>query len=88
MSIVGKPVIFIPSPNVAENHQLKNAKEILRHDAAILVKENEINILKSKINDLNSSSQLRNKLSRNIKRLSEPNATKKIVNEINKLLVQ
>ena len=88
LSIVGKPVIFIPSPNVAENHQLKNAKEIIRHDAAILVKENEINILKSKINDLNSSSQLRNKLSRNIKRLSEPNATKKIVNEINKLLVQ
>ena len=88
LSIVGKPVIFIPSPNVAENHQLKNATEIIRHDAAILVEENEINILKSKLNDLNSSSQLRNELSRNIKRLSEPDATKKIVNEINKLLEQ
>ena len=88
MSIVGKPVIFIPSPNVAENHQLKNAKEITRHNAAIIVEEKEINILKSKINDLNSSSQLRNELSRNIKRLSEPYASKKIVNEINKLLAQ
>ena len=36
LSIVGKPVIFIPSPNVAEDHQLKNAKSIAENEAALL----------------------------------------------------
>ena len=34
LCIVGKPVIFIPSPNVAEDHQTKNAKSVTDKDAA------------------------------------------------------
>ena len=87
LSIIGKPVIFIPSPNVAEDHQLKNAQAIVEYDAAILVEEKNLEKdLKKKINMLNSSSELRNKLSKNIKKLAFANATNDIVNEIKKIM--
>ena len=86
LSIVGKPVIFIPSPNVAEDHQLKNAKAVVKNEGAILVEEKNINDLKKSISELNSSSELRNKLSKNIKKTAFTNATSDIVDEINKLI--
>ena len=87
LSIVGKPVIFIPSPNVAEDHQLKNAEAIVNNEAAILVEEKNLKEdLKKKISMLNSSSELRNKLSKNIKKLAFVNATNDIVNEIKKIM--
>ena len=87
LSIIGKPVIFIPSPNVAEDHQLKNAQAIVENDAAILVEEKNLEKdLKKKINMLNSSSELRNKLSKNIKKLAFVNAKNDIVNEIKKIM--
>src|SRR5690554_7808474 len=42
LCIVGKPVIFIPSPNVAEDHQTKNALAVTDREAAILIRENEL----------------------------------------------
>ena len=86
LSIVGKPVIFIPSPNVAEDHQLKNAKSIVENEAALLVEEKNIDDLKKTISELNSSSDLRNKLSKNIKKSAFKNATKDIVDEIKILM--
>ena len=86
LAIVGKPVIFIPSPNVAENHQLKNAKAIVENEAALLVEEKNIDELKKTISELNSSSDLRNKLSKNIKKSAFKNATKDIVDEIKILM--
>ena len=86
MSIIGKPVIFIPSPNVAENHQLKNAQAIVKNDGAIIVEEKELEVLKRKINELNSSSEMRNKLSKNIKKSAYVNATRDIVDEIKKII--
>ena len=86
LSIVGKPVIFIPSPNVAEDHQLKNATAVVKNEGAILVEEKNINDLKKSISELNSSSELRNKLSKNIKKTAFTNATSDIVDEINKLI--
>ena len=87
LSIVGKPVIFIPSPNVAENHQLKNAEAIVNNEAAILVEEKNLKEdLKKEISMLNSSSELRNKLSKNIKKLAFVNATNDIVDEIKKIM--
>ena len=41
LCIVGKPTVFIPSPNVAEDHQTKNAKAIVDKKGAILIIENE-----------------------------------------------
>ena len=87
LSIVGKPVIFIPSPNVAENHQLKNAQAITEKQAAILIQEKDLKTsLKKQINNLNSSSDLRNKLSKNIKKLAKVNATTLITDEIKNIL--
>ena len=87
LSIVGKPVIFIPSPNVAENHQLKNAEAIVNNEAAILIEEKNLKEdLKKEISMLNSSSELRNKLSKNIKKLAFLNATNDIVDEIKKIM--
>ncbi|MDX1721155.1 MAG: undecaprenyldiphospho-muramoylpentapeptide beta-N-acetylglucosaminyltransferase, partial [Salegentibacter mishustinae] len=41
LSIVGKPVLFVPSPNVAEDHQAKNALAVVKKNAAMMLKENE-----------------------------------------------
>ena len=86
LCIVGKPVIFIPSPNVAEDHQTKNAQFLSDRHAAILIKENEIGAFDDKFKSLieNKSAQL--ELSNNIKLLALPNATKQIVEIIELLL--
>lgn len=87
LCLVGKPVIFIPSPNVSEDHQTKNAKSISTKNAAILIKEEDLDKqFKNKFNQLINSKSLQSKLSKNIKSLAKPNATKDIVDEIKKLL--
>ena len=87
LCFVGKPVIFIPSPNVAENHQSKNAKKLYDIGAAEYVEEDEIEYkLKSIINKIVVSEIYSNSLSNNIVTLSKPNASKIIVNEIKQYL--
>jgi len=89
LCIVGRPVIFIPSPNVAEDHQTKNAQSLVEKDAAIMVRETELDEkFESVFLELIRNKDLRGKLGANIKNLAMPNATKEIVNEIEKLLVQ
>ncbi|MEZ7504689.1 undecaprenyldiphospho-muramoylpentapeptide beta-N-acetylglucosaminyltransferase [Flavobacterium sp. Arc2] len=87
LSIVGKPVIFIPSPNVAEDHQTKNAKAIVDKKGAILLKESELDsefslVFEALLQDQAKQSQL----SKNIKDLAMPEATKEIADEIVKLI--
>lgn len=83
LCIVGKPVIFIPSPNVAEDHQTKNAQAIAQHNAAILIKENELTArFVSEFSELIFSLQKQKSLSEEIKKLALPNATQTIANEI------
>lgn len=87
LCLVGKPTIFIPSPNVAEDHQTKNAKAIVDKKGAILLKENELDDkFETTFSDLISNENLQNELSQNIKKLAKPNATKDIVEEIIKLI--
>lgn len=87
LCIVGKPTIFIPSPNVAEDHQTKNAKAIADKNGAILLKENELNEkFETTFSDVISNENLQIELSQNIKKLAKPNATKDIVEEIVKLI--
>jgi len=87
LCIVGKPVLFIPSPNVAENHQAKNAMAVTDHDAALMITEDE---LTEKFDPcffsfLKDDRRLE-RFARNIKALALPNATKDIVDEIEKLV--
>ncbi len=87
LCIVGKPTIFIPSPNVAEDHQTKNAKAISDKNGALLMKENELDTqFEIVFSDLISNESKQAELSENIKKLALPNATKDIVEEIIKLI--
>ena len=87
LCIVGKPTIFIPSPNVAEDHQTKNAKAISDKNGAILIKESELDTqFETVFSDLISNEGKQTELSQNIKKLALPNATKDIVEEIIKLI--
>jgi len=86
LCIVGKPVIFIPSPNVAEDHQTKNAMAVVDKGAALIVKESELDLFVKTIEQLTGCSEQRELLSKNIKQLALPNATNDIVSEIEKLI--
>jgi UDP-N-acetylglucosamine--N-acetylmuramyl-(pentapeptide) pyrophosphoryl-undecaprenol N-acetylglucosamine transferase len=87
LCLVGKPVIFIPSPNVAEDHQTKNAQAIVDRKGAILLKELELDTrFETVFNGLLSNENLQNELSENIAKLAKPDATKDIVEEIVKLI--
>ena len=86
LCIVGKPVIFIPSPNVAEDHQTKNAKSISDKHAAILLKESELDTFPVLFETLLKDEGKQLNLSENIKELGLPSATTDIVNEIEKLI--
>ncbi len=87
LCVVGKPVIFIPSPNVAEDHQTKNAKAITDKSAAVLIKESELESdFDKEFNDIVESEERRHKLGINIKELALVDATKDIVDEVEKLL--
>jgi UDP-N-acetylglucosamine--N-acetylmuramyl-(pentapeptide) pyrophosphoryl-undecaprenol N-acetylglucosamine transferase len=87
LCIVGKPVIFIPSPNVAEDHQTKNALAIVNQDAAVLIKEDELDIdFENKFSQIITSTEKQKQLGDNIKKLALVNATKQIADEVEKLL--
>ena len=87
LCIVGKPVIFIPSPNVAEDHQTKNAKAIVDKNGALLLKESELDEkFDTVFNDLVANENLQKQLSENIKKLAKIHATSDIVDEIVKLI--
>ena len=87
LCIVGKPVIFIPSPNVAEDHQTKNACAIVDKKGAIMLKESELESqFESVFRALINSAEDQKQLSENIKKLALPKATIEIVDEIVKLI--
>ncbi|MGX1023175.1 undecaprenyldiphospho-muramoylpentapeptide beta-N-acetylglucosaminyltransferase [Psychroflexus sp. MBR-150] len=87
LSLVGKPVIFIPSPNVAENHQFKNAQSVAKHQAAICLEETELDqIFEKTLKDLIQNQAQRERLSKNIKTLAKPNATKDIVDIVENII--
>ena len=87
LCIVGKPVLFIPSPNVAEDHQTKNAKAIVDQQGALMLKETELDQnFEETFSTLVSSEELQHRLSINIRKMALPKATSDIVDEIEKIL--
>jgi UDP-N-acetylglucosamine--N-acetylmuramyl-(pentapeptide) pyrophosphoryl-undecaprenol N-acetylglucosamine transferase len=89
LCLVGKPTLFIPSPNVAEDHQTKNANAIVSKNGALVIKENELDLhFLTIINNLLNDKELQKQLSENMLQLAKPNATKDIVDEIVKLIKQ
>ena len=81
--IVSKPAIFIPSPNVAEDHQTKNAKALINENAALLVTDADSKSeLINKILSLSKDEKLQKQLADNIEKLARPEAAQQIADEI------
>ena len=87
LAAAGKCPIFIPSPNVAENHQYKNAKALSDANACVLVQESELSSgkLEAEAVRLLSDESLRGTLGKNITPFGEPEANRIIYEEIKKL---
>lgn len=81
LCFVGKPTILVPSPNVAEDHQTKNALALVDKNAAVLIADNEVeNAIKERIEEVLEDEDLQNKLALNIKAMAKPRAVQDIVN--------
>lgn len=86
LCLVQKPTILVPSPNVAEDHQTKNAMALVNKDAAMLVKDAEAkDVLIGRALELINDAAKCAELKKNISALGKPNATADIVNELEKI---
>ncbi|MEP0264546.1 undecaprenyldiphospho-muramoylpentapeptide beta-N-acetylglucosaminyltransferase [Dokdonia sp.] len=87
LCIVGKATIFIPSPNVAEDHQTKNALAVTSKNAGVLIRQKELDsTFENEINSLLTDENRCATLGNAIKELALPDATVHIVDEVEKLL--
>lgn len=87
LCVAGKPAILVPSPNVAEDHQTKNAMALVNVNAAIMVKnEKAEKVLVDEAIKLIYDQRQCERLSKNISDLGKPNAAEEMVNEIEKLV--
>lgn len=84
--LIGKPVILVPSPNVAEDHQTKNALALANRDAALYVKDAEAaeKVLPLAIATVNDDAKLKS-LSENVLKMALPNSAEIIAREVIKL---
>ncbi len=83
LCIAGKPVIFVPYPHAAEDHQTSNAKALVKHNAAMLVKDSEaktelVKLLKTVLND----NALQEAMSANLKAMAIKDADERIANKV------
>jgi UDP-N-acetylglucosamine--N-acetylmuramyl-(pentapeptide) pyrophosphoryl-undecaprenol N-acetylglucosamine transferase len=89
LCLVGKPAILIPSPNVAEDHQTRNAEALSSRDAAMLIKDNQAaRTLVEEAIKLISDRARRNRFSENIIKMADRDADLRIAEEILKLTVK
>jgi UDP-N-acetylglucosamine--N-acetylmuramyl-(pentapeptide) pyrophosphoryl-undecaprenol N-acetylglucosamine transferase len=83
LCVIKKPVILVPSPNVAEDHQTKNALALVNEQAAIFVADRDAEEkLINKALELLNDKQLQKKLSDNIGKMALPNADEVIAKEV------
>ncbi|WP_349290809.1 undecaprenyldiphospho-muramoylpentapeptide beta-N-acetylglucosaminyltransferase [Anseongella ginsenosidimutans] len=86
LCVVGKPAILVPSPNVAEDHQTKNALALAKQEAALLVRdETATKELIPAALQLLGNTEKQDMLARNIRRLAKPEAAREIAAEIIKI---
>ena len=89
LCLVGKPVILVPSPNVAEDHQTKNAMALSEKGAAVLITDDQtVKTLVCEAVKLVSNITKRDKLSENILRMADRDADIRIAEEVLKLAVK
>lgn len=87
LQLLGKPVILVPSPNVAEDHQRKNALALADRDAAVMILDADAAAkLPEAIVRLSDDSGARDRLSRNILAMALPDSDEKIVDAVLQLI--
>ncbi|NLK47837.1 MAG: undecaprenyldiphospho-muramoylpentapeptide beta-N-acetylglucosaminyltransferase [Bacteroidales bacterium] len=87
LCLLAKPAVLVPSPNVAEDHQTKNAMALVKKEAAILIKDGEaIEKMIPEALRLLSDEKKMAALSKNILKLAEKNSAERIVQEVSNLL--
>lgn len=87
LCLIKKPVIFVPSPNVSDDHQTKNALSLVGKNAARMIRDSEApQNLVDEVLDLFKDKEKMEIFSENIGKLARPKATKDIVNEIMKII--
>jgi UDP-N-acetylglucosamine--N-acetylmuramyl-(pentapeptide) pyrophosphoryl-undecaprenol N-acetylglucosamine transferase len=87
LCLIGKPSVLVPSPNVAEDHQTKNAMALVENEAAILVSDaNARGDLWPTVSELLKNSDARKALARNAKAMGKPESAKRIAEEVLKLI--
>ena len=87
LCLLAKPVILVPSPNVAEDHQTQNALALVRKDAAVMIKDMDAmeQLVDSALKLIEDESEL-TKLSKNILKLAEKDSADRIAVEVVKLI--
>ena len=85
--LIGKPVILVPSPNVAEDHQTKNAMALVNKDAALCVKDVDApnTLIKLALETITNDEKLAS-LSENVKKMGLKNSAEIIADEVIKLI--
>ena len=87
LCLIKKPIVLVPSPNVSEDHQTKNAMALVSKGAAVLVKDiDSVETLISTTIEILNNEEQQNKLIEEISKLGKPKATSSIVDEIEKII--
>lgn len=87
LCLLAKPVILVPSPNVAEDHQTKNAMALVNKNAAVMIRDVEAkDQLIPKALEMIQDEQLLKELSENIAKLGEKNSADRIADEVFKII--
>jgi len=87
LCLLAKPVILVPSPNVAEDHQTQNALALVRKDAAVMIRDVDAkeHLVAKALELINNEAELK-KLSENILKLAEKNSADRIADEVIRLI--
>ena len=89
LCLIGKPVILVPSPNVAEDHQTRNAEALVSRKAALMVPDIQAQEqLVDRMLELMGDDEQKKELSTNIKQLGIPDASQQIAAEVLKIMDQ
>ena len=87
LCIISKPLILVPSPNVVDDHQTKNAKAISEKGGCVLIKDLDAkNTMLKTAFDLFENKSKMDSMKKSLSKLSSPNATQKIVNKIYEII--
>jgi len=87
LCVISKPLILVPSPNVVDDHQTKNAKAISEEGGCVLIKDSDAkNTMLKTAFDLFENKSKMDSMKKSLSKLSSPNATQKIVNKIYEII--